>query len=57
MVRHFWLRYIGDAHGATAVEYGLLLGLLVIAIIGGIAAVGGETHNNFNATVEAYPDR
>lgn len=54
MVRHFFLGLFGDDRGATAVEYGLLLGLMVIAIIGGITAVGTQTTNNFNAAAEAY---
>ena len=30
-----------DANGATAIEYGLILALLVLAVMGAIAGLGG----------------
>ena len=42
--------------GATAIEYGLILSLVVLALIGGITAVGGSTHGmwgNISGQVEA----
>lgn len=33
----------GDTSGATAVEYGLIVSLIVIAIISAVQAVAGET--------------
>jgi pilus assembly protein Flp/PilA len=30
-----------DQHGATAIEYGLIAALIVIALIGGLQAMGG----------------
>ncbi len=56
MVRHLVLRFFGDQRAATAVEYGLLLGLMVIALVGAVTAVGTGTTNNFDAAVEAYPE-
>lgn len=56
MLRHLVLRLCGDTRAATAVEYGLLLGLMVIALVGALTAVGGSTLNNFNSAAEAYPD-
>ncbi len=35
--------FFGDARGATAVEYGLIVALLVIAIISGVSALGSAT--------------
>jgi pilus assembly protein Flp/PilA len=32
-----------DARGATAIEYGLIVALLVIVIISGVSALGGAT--------------
>ncbi|MEM5515807.1 Flp family type IVb pilin [Henriciella sp. AS95] len=55
MVRHLVLSLIGDTRAATAVEYGLLLGLMVIAIVGGITAVGAQTTNNIDSAAQAYP--
>jgi pilus assembly protein Flp/PilA len=30
-----------DANGATAIEYGLILALIVLAVLGAIAGLGG----------------
>ena len=35
-------RLVGEEKGATAVEYGLMVALIVIAAILGITAVGGQ---------------
>jgi pilus assembly protein Flp/PilA len=36
------LRKLGaDARGATAIEYGLIAALIVVAMIGGLQALGG----------------
>jgi pilus assembly protein Flp/PilA len=35
--------FFGDARGATAIEYGLIIALLVIAIISGVSTLGGAT--------------
>jgi len=37
-----------DERGATAVEYGLLLALMVLALIGALAATGSATEDNWN---------
>ena len=34
-------RLLADQGGATAVEYGLIAALIVVACIGGISALGG----------------
>lgn len=36
-------RPLADQRGATAVEYGLIAALIVIAIIGALGALGGGT--------------
>ena len=33
-------KFIRDERGATAIEYGLIAALIVVAVIGGISAVG-----------------
>jgi pilus assembly protein Flp/PilA len=39
------LRMLGaDKRGATAIEYGLICGLIVIAMMGGLMALGGGTN-------------
>ncbi len=44
-------RFLRDDSGATAVEYGLLVGLIAVAIMGGLVAVGSSINNTFT-TVE-----
>lgn len=34
---------LGEQQGAVAIEYGLIAGLIVIAMMGGLAALGGGT--------------
>lgn len=40
-------RFVSDESGATAVEYGLLLALLALAILGGVTAMGTAANNKF----------
>ena len=56
MIRHMFLRFRGSESGATAVEYGLLLSLMVLAIIGGITALGSGTADNFDNAAGAFPE-
>lgn len=41
-------RLTDEEKGATAVEYGLMVALIVIAAIAGITAVGGSLQTLFN---------
>jgi pilus assembly protein Flp/PilA len=54
MIRHLSQRFLGDSRGAAAVEYGLLLGLMVIAIVGAVTAVGSSTSENFNSVNDGF---
>lgn len=36
-------RLLRDEHGATAVEYGLILAMIVIAMMGALSGVANET--------------
>lgn len=43
-----WInQYIADEAGATAVEYGLIIALIVLAVVGGITLVGGNLSQIF----------
>ena len=42
-------RFMKDEAGATAIEYGLIAGLVAIAIIGGLQIIGPELTRIFNA--------
>ncbi len=37
-----------DARGATAVEYGLILAMIVLAMFGALQSVGGQTGSMWN---------
>ena len=42
-----WKRFVHDAGGATAMEYGLIAALVVAAIVGGVTALGGNAGNTY----------
>ncbi|WP_300377663.1 Flp family type IVb pilin [Henriciella sp.] len=55
MVRKSISRLKKSDRGATAVEYGLVMALMVLAIIGGITALGTNTSGNFDSAAEGFP--
>ncbi len=44
-----------DAKGATAVEYGLLVGLIAVAIIATVGLLGGKLNGLFETIKDALP--
>lgn len=40
-IRRTLRRLLADRRGATAIEYGLIAALIVIAMMGGLSALGG----------------
>ena len=40
--RHLFMRILRDDRGATAIEYGLIVSLIVVAIIGAMEGVANE---------------
>ena len=44
-----------DEKGATAVEYGLMVGLIAVVIIGAVTLLGTELQGLFNAIANALP--
>jgi pilus assembly protein Flp/PilA len=49
----FLRRLMVDQDGATMVEYGLILALIFLAMIAGVAAVGGTTSGMWNNVSDA----
>lgn len=47
------LRLIQDDRGATAIEYGLIVAMISIAIIGGLNYFATETQNMWNGIATA----
>ena len=40
-IRKIFRRLLADQGGATAIEYGLIAALIVVAIMGGLSSLGG----------------
>lgn len=47
------LDFFSDESGATAIEYGLIAGLIAVVIIGAVTAVGTKVSNQFSAVAGA----
>lgn len=45
-------RLIQDESGATAIEYGLIAGLVAVAIIAALTALGGSLQNLFTSVAD-----
>ncbi|MCD7110679.1 Flp family type IVb pilin [Rhizobium sp. DKSPLA3] len=46
-------RFFSDRSGATAIEYGLIGGIIAVAIIAGFGAMTQQLTNVFNAAKDA----
>jgi pilus assembly protein Flp/PilA len=42
------IRFAGDATAATAIEYGLIAGLIALVIIGAVTTIGTRLSSKFN---------
>ena len=45
-------RFIEDESGATAIEYGLIVALIAIAIIAAMQGIGGNLTNTMNVATK-----
>ena len=52
MISHL-KRFLCDESGPTAVEYGVMLALIVVACIGAVNAMANATADSFDASAEA----
>ncbi|PRD78047.1 Flp family type IVb pilin [Burkholderia multivorans] len=41
-------RFLKEETGVTAIEYGLIAGLISVAIVGGVSTIGGSLGTMFN---------
>jgi len=48
-------RFVRDDSGATAIEYGLIAGLVAVVIITAVTTVGNKLTNTFNNIGNALP--
>lgn len=49
-IRNSALRLSDDSRGATAIEYGLIAALVVLAMMGGLSALGGGAGGMWSKT-------
>jgi pilus assembly protein Flp/PilA len=52
---HKIMAFINDEEGATAVEYGLLVGLIAVVIIVAVTALGAKLNVLFTSITTALP--
>ena len=52
MMRRFLSRFTRDESGATAIEYGLILSLMFLVILGALQAFGATGSGIFNAAMD-----
>lgn len=53
MLRRFLSRLRRDESGATAIEYGMILALMFLVILGALQAFGGTGSGIFNTAMNA----
>jgi pilus assembly protein Flp/PilA len=46
-MKNLLARFVRNESGATAIEYGLIAGLIAVVIIGAVTAVGTDVSNAF----------
>jgi len=51
-MRRFLSRFARDESGATAIEYGMILGLMFLVILGALQAFGGAGSGIFNTAMD-----
>ena len=52
MTRRFLCRFLRDESGATSIEYGMILALMFLVILGALQAFGGTGSGIFNTAMD-----
>lgn len=52
--RQEFMQFLSREDGATAVEYALIAGIICLAIVGGVTAVGTSTGSSFNKAADGF---
>jgi len=47
--------FFEDEHGATAVEYAVILGFIIAVCAGGVKLIGGTTTDNLAKAEDCFP--
>jgi pilus assembly protein Flp/PilA len=53
-VLYCFIRFFKDEDGATAIEYGLIIGLISAAIIGGASAISSNINTVFQFLADTF---
>ena len=51
------LKFWNDEEGATAIEYGLIAGLMAVVLVGVLASVGEGIEATFQKIIDALPGK
>jgi len=51
-VKSFIKKFIREEDGATAVEYAVMIVLIIVVCLGVITLLGGEVHDAFNTVAD-----
>jgi pilus assembly protein Flp/PilA len=52
-MKNLFVRFLRDESGVTAIEYGLIAGLISVLIIAAITAIGGSLQQVFQQIADA----
>ena len=55
-IKNFFKRFIQEEEGATAVEYAVMIVLIIVVCLGVITLLGGEVKNAFNTVANSLRD-
>ncbi|OHV79776.1 Flp family type IVb pilin [Ensifer sp. LCM 4579] len=54
-MKNLLVRFVRNESGATAIEYGLIAGLIAVVIIGAVTTVGTDVSGVFDSIANALP--
>ena len=54
-MKNLFFRFANDETGVTAIEYGLIAGLVAVVIVTAVTTVGTKLTNTFNKVGNALP--
>ena len=54
-IKNFFKRFIQEEEGATAVEYAVMIVLIIVVCLAAVALLGEKVNNAFQAMATAMP--
>ena len=55
-IKNFCKRFIQEEEGATAVEYAVMIVLIIVVCIAAVGILGEKVNNAFNSMADAMPN-